>query len=935
MANERWHRAARIFDSALECAPGARRAALLDAECGADDALRREVESLLAAHEEAQSFLAGTPFELPLAQVLGGASVEPAGRQLGAYRLVRELGRGGMGAVFLAERADEQYEQHVAIKVVKRGMDSDAILSRFRHERQILAALDHPNIARLLDGGTTAEGLPYFVMEYIEGLPVDEYCEAHALSVRARLKLFQTVCAAVHYAHQNLVVHRDIKPSNILVTPDGVPKLLDFGIAKLLKPELYAQTVAPTATSERPMTPDYASPEQVRGLPVTTASDVYALGALLYELLTGQRPHRLHSYTTQEIERVICEQEPERPSEAVTAGRQRRAAAKEKQTAVVCNPKTLRGDLDNIVLMALRKEPQRRYASAQQLADDIERHLTGRPVIARKDTLGYRVGKFVRRNKVAVSAAAALLLVLLAAGVVVALQSARVARERDRAQRERERAEKVSAFLVNLFKVSDPDEAKGHAVTAREMLDQGAARIEHELQDQPEVQATLMDTMGSVYETLGLYHDSETLLARALGTRRALYGEDHPEVIKTLQHLALLQRQQGDFAGAEASWRAVIAGQERLHGKESAEVAEALNELGKLFWWKGDLVSAEPFFREALAIRRKVYGNNHPSVAKSLNNVAVLLNNKGDYEAAEPLYREALALQRRLLGDENGDTASMMVNLGDFLADHGGKFDEAEALMRAALDIRRKLFGPDHLSVLLSLRALAGLCEAKRDYARAVEYRRDELAMARRLYGSEAHVGESCRYLALSLAYYAGDHASAEPLLREGLAIQRKVIGDAHPETNKSLSTLGYVLYLKGDLPGAEAALRQALAAQRSKVTSNREDFLNLTLITLGRVLTERGAAREAEPLLREALQTLANPTDYWDRDLKADARSALGGCLVVLRRYDEAEPLLRDSYPALLERAGEHGRAAVLARKYLFQLYQGLRRPDEAARYR
>jgi eukaryotic-like serine/threonine-protein kinase len=448
MTPERWEEIKRLFEAASEL-PAEERSGYLDAACAADAALRAEVKNLLLADAEAGSFIEAPAYEAATKPMGAG---EPAGRdgapqRIGAYRLLSELGRGGMGAVYLAERADDEYRRRVAIKLIRRGMDSDEILRRFRHERQILASLDHPHIARLLDGGTSADGLPYFVMEHIEGEPLTDYCDRRRLSVTARLQLFRDVCAAVHYAHQSLVVHRDLKPSNILVTNDGAVKLLDFGIAKLLfASELTPLSLRQTAPGVRLMTPEYASPEQVRGETVTTASDIYALGVILYELLTGRRPYRLTRRSLHEVERIVCEQEPERPSTAISrveaevdgAGELHALATPEsvsltREGSPERLRRRLRGDLDNIVLRALSKEPARRYGSAEQFSEDLRRHLTGLPVIARPDTFGYRSGKFIRRHKAGVAAAAAAALMLAGFGANQTAQSARLARERDRA----------------------------------------------------------------------------------------------------------------------------------------------------------------------------------------------------------------------------------------------------------------------------------------------------------------------------------------------------------------------------------------------------------------------------------------------------------------------------------------------------------------------
>ncbi|MFN0107448.1 MAG: serine/threonine protein kinase [Blastocatellia bacterium] len=441
MTPERWQRIKQIFDQVIEAETGSQEGPLT-AACAGDDGLRAEVEKLLRGHEQASGFIE-EPAVAKAAQILQ-ISVEDAliGQQIGPYKVLREIGHGGMGQVYLAVRADDEYKKRVALKIIKRGMDTQEIIRRFRNERQILAGLDHPNIGKLLDGGTTEDGLPYFAMEYVAGKPITDYCDDRKLSTIERLKLFRHVCAAIQFAHQNLVVHRDIKPSNILVTEDGTPKLLDFGIAKVLNPELSGQTIDPTATALRLMTPEYASPEQVRGETITTASDVYSLGVVLYELLTGHRPYRVKSRLPHEILRIVCEEEPEKPSTAVS--RTEEGTSRDGSKPITLTPESvsrtregepnklrqkLRGDVDNIVLMAMRKEPQRRYTTVNQFSEDLRRYIDGLPVVASKDTVSYRAQKFVKRNRSAV-VAAALIFLSLFGGIAVAWWQARIAQQR-------------------------------------------------------------------------------------------------------------------------------------------------------------------------------------------------------------------------------------------------------------------------------------------------------------------------------------------------------------------------------------------------------------------------------------------------------------------------------------------------------------------------
>ena len=481
------------------------------------------------------------------------------GEIIGAYRVLSTLGAGGMGEVFLAERADSQFEQKVAIKIVHAGMFGRGVHSRLKMERQILAQLDHPNIAHLLDGGALPDGSAYIVMEYVDGVAIDAYCDSNHLDVTARLKLFQTVCSAVHYAHQNLIVHRDLKPSNILVTAAGIPKLLDFGIAKLLdERQAGSHTLAVTHADIRVMTPDHASPEQVRGQLITTSSDVYVLGVLLYKLLSGAGPFFISSMRLAEIERAICEKDPPLASQAVRIqdSDEARSIAEARATTPKRLRRALAGDLDNVVCMAMRKEPERRYGSAQQLAGDIQRHLDGLPVMARRDTVSYRTAKFVRRNWLPVTAAASALFLMVAFATTTYFQSLRIAAERDRvaqqrevAERERVRAEEISTFLVNLFKLSDPEESRGNQVTARELLDSSAKRLEAGLQNQPATKAALMATVGEVYDSLGQYKDAVPILNESLALQPASHEKSR---VNTLLELARAREGAGDLSSAEA-----------------------------------------------------------------------------------------------------------------------------------------------------------------------------------------------------------------------------------------------------------------------------------------------------------------------------------------------------------------------------------------------
>jgi serine/threonine-protein kinase len=754
-----------------------------------------------------------------------------AERRIGPYRLLRELGHGGMGTVFLAARADEQFHKKVALKVIRGGADSEEVVRHFKRERQILAGLDHPNIARLLDGGTTDDGLPYLVMEYIEGEPLVDYCDSRRLNVTERLRLFQSICAAVQFAHRNLVVHRDIKPNNILVDTEGSPRLLDFGIAKLLNRDLAGE--AATATSFG-MTPEYASPEQIRGGHITTATDVYSLGVVLYELLTGRHPYRLATRQPLEVLKAISEQEPEKPSDAARrtedartpgggGGKSAEAMASMREGTAERLRRRLRGDLDNILMTALRKEPQRRYASVEAFSEDVRRYLEGLPVKARQPTAAYRAAKFVRRHRAGVLAAIALVAMVIGFAVSMAVQSERVARERDlaekeraAAQRERATAQRVSTFLVDLFRVSDPGEARGNSITAREVLDTGSAKITGELKDQPDVRAALMDTMGRVYTNLGLYDRAAPLLHEALATRKAVFGDAH------------------------------------------LDVAESKTSVANLLYEKGDYLAPEALHLEALAVRRKLLGNEHVDVAKSLLHLGNVLMLRGEYAGAEAHYRDALAIQRRLLGNEHVDTARTLHNLANLVAMRA-EYDSAERLYRESLDMERKLLGKEHPSLVRGLNNLGMVLAAKRDNAAAEAIHREALDLGARTLGSEhPDVLMSLDALA-TLHAERGDHAGAEKMSRQALASWRKVLGDAHPDVGMSQAGLAEKL-MERNLPEALRLARGSVAILQRALPADHQYVADAKSI-LGECLVRSGRPADAEPLLLESLAVLEPAT--------------------------------------------------------------------------
>jgi serine/threonine protein kinase/tetratricopeptide (TPR) repeat protein len=760
------------------------------------------------------------------------------GQRLGQYQIVREIGRGGMGTVYLAARADERYQKFVAIKVVRRGMDSADILRRFRNEAQILANLDHPNIARLLDGGTTHDGgLPYLVMEYVEGTPVTDYCDRHRLPTRERLQLFRTICDAVQHAHQNLVVHRDLKPSNILITEEGTPKLLDFGIAKVLDPEFSTLSTDHTITGLRVLTPDYASPEQVRGEKLTTTSDVYSLGIVLYELLTGHRPYRSTGTPPHELARVICDQEPMRPSTAIAnieivthdEAKSHTITPESVSGARGTQPNKLRrrlsGDLDNIILMALRKEPVRRYATVSQFSEDISRHLDRLPVIARKGIFRYRVAKFVRRNRIGVAAAVIVLLSLLG-GIVATSWQARVAR------REKVRAESVSAFLEKMLTYSNPSfkvpGTKGGETTMKDVLDEAARRLNsEEFSNQPEVKARLEKIVGDSYGGLGRQDLWEEHLQKYIDIQRSLHGENDPQAIAATGTLAAI--------------------------------------LGHK-----DAVEAEKLFRRVLPLMRTEHQKGKISaedLADALKNFAYLRRAQGDSKEAESLFRETLSLSSELPLDERLQIGTTRSTLASTLADQG-KFDEALATAREAVAEYRQIGRTDTPDFGFSLTILGGFATDKGDYAEAdVSLREAETIFRQQMSSSALWLGDNLRNQAISF-YRQGKYADSQSKVAEAEKIYLESYGPSYDNYPTVLIIKGLILNKTGKSQEGELFLREAV---RLRVESLPKDHFWVALANgaLGECLTTQKRFVEAELLLIESYNVLKtvqgeqNPRTY------------------------------------------------------------------------
>lgn len=808
-----------LFDAVVECGPETRADYLLAATPD-DPELREEVTSLLAALDTDDDPLERSPAEL-MAQALTDDGSALVGARVGPYELVRRIGVGGMGAVYEGVRADDQFRKRVAIKLLRPSTESALAIRRFRYERQILANLDHGNIAGLLDGGVTSEGHPYLVMEYVEGAPITSWCDAQRLSARERVALFRQVCDAVSHAHQNLIVHRDLKPGNILVAHDGTVKLLDFGIAKLLREEEGPDQLPATHGGARAFTPEYASPEQVRGLPVGTTSDVYALGVVLFELLAGQRPFNLEGRLLAEVERIVCEEPPPGPSTVVTDA----AAEKRGERSAARLRARLAGDLDAIVLTALRKEPERRYRSAEQLALDLDRYLGGLPVKARRDSVGYRLGKFVRRRRFEL-AAAAIVLLSLGGGVAATMRQARqveVARARTAA---------INDFLLTMLGAADPG-SLGRDVMVRDVLDSAAVQADA-LSAQPVLEADVRTAIGRTYLGLGEYGSARVQLRRVLDARRAIAPDGDRDVAVAMNNLALAIQYNGEFASADSMHQDALALYTRTAGRDDTLRASLLNDAAQSRHELGDLVAAESLYRKAIELRERAIGPDDPGLVSPLNNLGVVLGDLGDIAAAESLAALAVEVARRAYGPSHPIVAMTINNHANVL-ELADRIAESDSLFLVTLAMRRDILGPEHPDYAWTLFNYAQFLLRRERYEEAEKYSREVLAL-RGITLPDAHPAVATAMQALGLALaHQGKPDEGERWLRESLELRRKTLPEGHWLVSSAESVLGEHLTQVGRYAEAEKLLLPAearLVAERGakspQVSAARERVVKL-----------------------------------------------------------------------------------------------------------
>ena len=857
----------KLFEQAVGLA-GPEREEFLSQHCSPD--LRNELEQLLAHDQGAETFLHRAVAD-ESSSALQTLVLAP-GQRIGLYRVLSVIGRGGMGLVYLAERADGKFQQRVAIKVLQSGFDLQSVGDRIGQECRILASLEHPNIARVLDADFTQGVLPYFVMEYVDGQPMDRYCKERKLSVRDRLLLLLPVCDAVHLAHQKLIVHRDLKPDNILVTAQGVPKLLDFGIAKVLS-ELPGM---PAETMTRVLTPEYASPEQARGEPVTTATDVYSLGGVLYRLLTGVAPHQFGDRSPIAIVQAISEEEVRKPSEI---------------------RHELSGDVDSILLKALHSDPQRRYRSVDQFAGDIQRLLEGKPVLARPDTIWYRSGKYVRRHVLALSAGAAVVVLL---GVFAVLQGIQLRQTRE----ERDRANRITGFMTTMFKVSDPSEARGNSVTAREILDKASSGIESGLAKDPAAQAQMMHVMGVVYYGLGLFHQADTLMRRAVDIRKRVLGPENPDTLQSMNELVFILGMEDRYAEQEKLARQVLDARRRVLGPQHQDTLASTLRLSACLNQEGHYDESAKLAREVFETRRRVLGPTHPDTLNAMQYLSRSLEDAGQYSEAEQMGKELLDLRRGAQGPNFPATVLAASNLG-WMFYREGRYDAADTFLREAVETGLHVYGPEHPTELgMTARLASNLAAQGRD-EEAVKLERGTLEVYRRVAGPGSYGVLVTEQNLASTLEDEGQYQEAEKLFRSMVETGSRSLAPEHPEVLRSMGALGRTLAKQGRLKEGEKLLRETLDKQRRVGGLQHPNTLQMETY-LSEVLNLEGQYAQAETAARKTLEVQLRVVGPWSAET-LDTVQALGIALARQHRYEEAQKLLND----LIARQGGDGKTA------------------------
>jgi serine/threonine protein kinase len=876
MSAQSWDRVKELLHQVMQLAPEDR-ASFLDRACDSDHSLRAEVASFLEAEQGLRSsFMRSRQTgELGANAALRGQTESVAALQSGQvfaerFQIVRELGEGGMGQVWLAEQSSP-VRRPVALKLIKAGMYDEAVMQRFQAERQSLAIMDHPAIAKVFDAGATPQGQPYFVMEYVHGLPITDYCDQKKLKIEDRLELFIQVCEGVQHAHQKAIIHRDLKPANILVVElDGkpVPRIIDFGLAKAITPQLGAGTIF-TQIGSLVGTPGYMSPEQADpSVPdIDTRTDVYSLGVVLYVLLTGLQPIDTKQWRNQPFDsllRKLREEEPPAPSTKVSADRDTSVANAEargiehKQLVSL-----LRGDLDWITMKALEKDRARRFGSPSELAADLRRYLNHEPVAARPASVGYRLRKYARRHRVAVGVAVGLVLLLAAFSVLQAVQLRRITRERDRATRERDRATRITDFMTGMFRISDPSEARGNTITAREILDKSSKDIKTGLTKDPEVRAQMMSVMSRTYALLGLYPRAYELAKGAFDIRLKVLGADDPQTLTSMGQMATDLAYQGHYPEAETLYREALAGERRVLGAEGALTLETMDRLAAVRGYQGHYDENVELERKVIELGTRKLGPENEQLLRARTNLVSALWNLGRYAEAEQEDRQLVALDQRVLGPDAPGTLLAMGNLALVIKSQG-RFAEAETLSREILAADQRVMGPEHPATANTMENLSSLLIEEGRLAEAEKLSREALAIRSRALGPE-HPTTLTSKINVSLVLFKEGHiGEAEKLQREAIVTEIRAQGPEHPNSLEMQTYLSATLNAEGHYADAEKLARKTYEAE-IRIHGMQHPHTVNALQELGKALARTHRYAEAGKLFRDAIDAQANSTTKQD----------------------------------------------------------------------